>query len=92
MHVLDRSGHDYRLSGGNEMTWTHDKPKKPGWYWWKRWHGSVAGEEIVTAEVVESERGLLALFPRHSKSYNSLVIDIAGEWAGPIYPPGASLK
>jgi hypothetical protein len=46
----------------------------------------------VTAEVVESERGLLALFPRHSKSYNSLVIDIAGEWAGPIYPPGASLK
>lgn len=59
------------------MTWTTEKPTKPGWYWWRRgtWmfirtvHADDDGQCWADGYTVEQ------------------LCEHDGEWAGPIAPP-----
>jgi hypothetical protein len=62
------------------MTWTHEKPTVPGWYWYK----SAVWKTFSIETVFQS--------PNRSCYINSCghivpVDDVDGEWAGPIPEP-----
>jgi hypothetical protein len=61
------------------LTWTHEEPTVPGWYW-RRYE--IAGTPFVdVVEVVKSGSHLVL------SDYGGLVEYARGEWAGPIPEP-----
>jgi hypothetical protein len=64
------------------MNWTTEKPKVPGWYWWREpGHDGDKDKEIIQlwpdGEVLRPGRG-------HEWHIDGL----SGEFAGPILEPG----
>ena len=59
------------------LRWAKEPPKEPGWYWW-RW---CRGAELVPLYVRD---GLIVEYPHQSLVR---VVDLGGEWAGPIPEP-----
>jgi hypothetical protein len=68
------------------LTWTSEKPTKPGWYWWRRGHADPARLIYHGAEWdrIVDFAGLdepVTFISGHL---------IEGEWAGPLEPPDVS--
>ena len=63
------------------LTWTTDKPTKPGWYWYKAWDTRAR-----VVEVVESD-----LRRRLAVARTEALVDELEEdkylWAGPLEEP-----
>jgi len=57
------------------LTWTTDKPTKPGWYWYRPYRD---GQHVEVCRVYEIEI-----------DYWTTIIppQTGGEWAGPLEPP-----
>jgi hypothetical protein len=62
------------------MKWTKRRPTKPGWYWVRRDERDHSPELV---EIYERD-GILcvAWLKRHYEE----VVNVAGEWAGPVDP------
>jgi hypothetical protein len=60
------------------MTWTSNKPTKPGWYWWRK--GRLCGVREVKYWFTFNSHGLYMT----GRGY---VQHLDGEWAGPLNPP-----
>lgn len=68
------------------MTWTDEKPTKPGWYWRRETTESAYRPvEIVLANYT----GPLELWMKDASEMRPLdaVAIEGGEWAGPLDPP-----
>lgn len=65
-------------SKGGDMKWTKEKPTQPGWYWWRDKYSS----DIVH---VTEDSGMLVV--KLGFDIEDFIIDLSGEWAGPICPP-----
>lgn len=63
------------------LTWTTEKPVKPGWYWWRYGARRKASVMHITQGHVQNMEvftvGMFAMF----------INEVPGEWAGPIDPP-----
>ena len=69
------------------MTWSSDKPVKPGWYWYRR---SPEDEDwCVPDEVVELvlEKDTLAYALRSDRISFEPIDRLHGQWAGPLPIP-----
>ena len=55
------------------MTWTHEKPTKPGWYWWR----------------YESDTPRFNWEVRYITKYAIDKQTLLGQFAGPLDPPAA---
>lgn len=67
------------------MTWTTDKPTRPGWYWW-RYDATSPTPAIYHVELDHK-----ALITRGWMNSALPLVD-DGEWAGPLEPPtGAAM-
>jgi hypothetical protein len=66
------------------MTWTTQKPTRPGWYWYRdlpfRTEFVVNVCELVTGELFASADG-----------FDQYVERLSGEWAGPLEVPHDAL-
>lgn len=77
------------------MTWTTEKPSKPGWYWHKgeSYHvpGTVYAEQydgIVEIVLADDGLGFLALFVNEvGRDSSAPIVQWRGQWAGPIPEP-----
>jgi hypothetical protein len=76
------------------LTWTHEKPTVPGWYWWRgdvrdyAWLVSVHprnDSSEMCAFFIRVENFLTCQHPHIEKAETIAGID--GEWAGPIPEP-----
>jgi hypothetical protein len=67
------------------MSWTKQRPTKPGYYWWRIDAETPEPQivEISTKEVLEP--GCWQVRFRHSENILGLV---HGEWQGPLKPRG----
>jgi hypothetical protein len=61
------------------MKWTSEKPKQPGWYWWRS--RSTSNSPTICELIVEHK----ALIPAEER-YRWGYLD-RGDWAGPLEPP-----
>ncbi len=58
--------------------WTTERPKEPGWYWWRN-HGDKGEIVHVVAPDVVLLCGDMGIF-----SVRTMIGDGTGEWQGPI--------
>ena len=70
------------------MTWTTEKPTKPGWYWWRQ---LPTDTEFQIVRVRVDDMGLQSddgksLIALNDKFYE-LVENMPGEWAALLEPP-----
>ena len=65
----------------NVLTWTDDKPKQAGWYWWR------GIEEDTEPLIVFVDNVGYFQWPDGMSQEVGLT---KGEWAGPIQPPNES--
>jgi hypothetical protein len=67
------------------MTWTHEKPTKPGLYWYRRDEHSNPGDyEALTIGADDQQHEFSSSWDEHE----SAIIDpCSGEWYGPVRPP-----
>ncbi len=63
------------------MTWTIEKPTRPGWYWWRE-HGLPLMGVIVQVQV-EAD----TVYSSGTDAEASLDQMIGGEWFGPLEMP-----
>jgi hypothetical protein len=72
------------------MKWTHDKPKKTGWYWFHVGHDSPAQMTRNTQAIVfvgaETTPGWMRLRCRFPQGDFRVEV-MGGMWAGPIDEP-----
>ena len=70
------------------MTWTTEKPSKPGWYWWRDLSALEATASCMVVYVYEGigDKFGPMLFVQRDGSYGDIrpVRDVKGEWQGPI--------
>lgn len=59
------------------LTWTTEKPTKPGWYWWR--NNSCFDPDILKVDVLGDK------FVIHRDE--DILETPHGEWAGPLEPP-----
>ncbi len=71
-----------RAKAEGVLEWTSDKPKVPGWYWYRENQGAPKFMTMVT-EVFMTTRGLRVSRGGPKETLESM----AGEWAGPIAAP-----
>ena len=70
------------------MTWSHEKPTVPGWYWWEVEEEAGLCRKVVHVEkgftfhIVEGGRAVLYVV-----GYGGLLEDKPGRWSGPLEPP-----
>ena len=64
-----------------EHGWTRTAPTEPGWYWWRLNPRKAA----VCRHLKSLGSGLVC---RHNGRSGTVVAYMAGEWSGPISPPG----
>ena len=62
------------------MNWTIDKPKLPGWYWYRR--REHANQVLLILR--GTEHSIRAVWP---DGHSEPVIHMSGEWAGPMERP-----
>jgi hypothetical protein len=62
------------------MNWTTDKPTKPGWYWYRT---SEEDKTLYMVNVRELGGHINAIW---SDGRSERVIDMPGEWQGPLEP------
>jgi hypothetical protein len=62
------------------MTWTYERPTKPGWYWWRQ--DKAAAMCRVWEWWAKPE-----LYVRFGGEGSVPVNTLGGEWAGPLEPP-----
>jgi hypothetical protein len=68
------------------MTWTLQKPTKPGWYWYRE--QALNLDKPMPAWVYQSGQVLyVKLCGAHEDLEERGVNELNGEWAGPISPP-----
>lgn len=66
------------------MTWTNEKPKVPGWYWWR---SKADAPYIVHLGMVRREiYGPLVLCSDYCED-GETPDELGGHWAGPLLPP-----
>lgn len=73
--------------GFSQLTWTTEKPRKPGWYWYRG-----PGTNVVPASVDGCNDLRYLDVGLHnnvlSESDSGVPVgEIPGEWAGPLEPP-----
>ena len=59
------------------MTWSTDKPTKPGWYWYR----TTKQQGKILVHVRGTGKHTTAIFPRGR--WQSIFL-LPGEWAGPV--------
>lgn len=64
------------------MTWTTEKPARPGWYWYRLSHEDYKPEIVSVNEIGYK---MNAVWPTSGKS--EFIEGMLGEWAGPLEPP-----
>ena len=64
--------------GWTGMTWTTEKPTKPGWYWWRN---NASEPRVVNIWQSRVHASIL------KASGLGEVLYCDGEWAGPLEPP-----
>ena len=62
------------------MTWTTEKPTKPGWYWYR---GECGGHTVKVIHYIDDDGD----GPYLATSEDLNLTDLDGEWAGPVEPP-----
>lgn len=62
------------------MKWTKNKPKDPGWYWWR--YGIWSGKAPVRVTIIQGE-----LWVDGDGAGTGLLTEWRGQWAGPIPEP-----
>ena len=67
------------------MTWTHEKPTKPGLYWYR--HDPDSQPEDYEALKVAWDDRQSTWSVRSPESDNGFVAEHNGEWYGPFSPP-----
>lgn len=68
----------------NNMKWSTDKPKVPGWYWWR---ADTCPEEICRVYPGDAESGMFARGIIWDEEFDIESLSICAEWAGPISSP-----
>lgn len=66
------------------MTWTTQKPTKPGWYWYRELE---VGPKIRFPRIREMTYANGVLMSYSGMTHPSIVANTEGEWAGPIPEP-----
>ena len=66
------------------MTWTSEKPTKPGWYWWK------AGDHVNNPECMYVVQ--IKLWRGNLVEAYSMAEPEDGQFAGPLEPPATDGK
>jgi hypothetical protein len=62
----------------SELIWTKERPKEPGWYWWR---GDWYGPEVLQVYLLNGpDTDQLAIDETEIERHD-------GEWAGPIPLP-----
>ena len=93
-YIADLEPEHYRWAGPLEpppmnppqLTWTTDKPKAPGWFWYRE--PGLNGDKPMTAWVFDSHKLFYAhLCAVHQEPVVRQMNHCAGEWAGPMEPP-----
>ena len=59
------------------MTWTIEKPTRPGWYWYRKDEKDIQ----LLVDVRKIEEHLTAAWPN---SLTEFIDSMPGEWAGPL--------
>lgn len=67
------------------MTWTTEKPTRPGWYWWR----DLPEYDVRMLYVVKQDHELFAYYVDNMDLHlwTSTKAGLIGEWAGPLAPP-----
>lgn len=69
------------------LTWTTDKPTKPGWYWLK-WPDDDDTGKNITLTKVRFEFGKLEVYTIGNDEVDPLSeFGDSYQWAGPLEPP-----
>jgi|ERR1041384_2527284 hypothetical protein len=66
------------------MTWTHDRPTKPGLYWYRPDEHSKPEEYEALKIGYDDRQHELSISPRDA---GAAPVDSCGEWYGPVRPP-----
>jgi len=64
------------------MTWTTDKPTKPGWYWYR-----PASDQNIEVVEIARPHGDLHIYMLGHPDLCPPYEQVEGEWAGPLEPP-----
>lgn len=62
------------------MTWMTEKPKRPGWYWYR---SECDVHTVKVLHYIDDDGDGLYLATSEDRVLN----DLDGEWAGPVEPP-----
>ena len=68
---------------GDRLTWTRERPTKPGWYWMR--HNPQSGVHIVKLSGIAPNFDIE--WAGHDDSTEMRCTNLNGEWAGPIPEP-----
>ncbi len=68
------------------MTWTTDKPTKPGFYWWKDRQNAQTLVFVRPDDIVEIMTVIETPTYRWIDHHNVVLSQMTGEWQGPIEP------
>lgn len=69
------------------MKWTTEKPTKEGWYWYRQYRNNgIRKGSFYPPRIAEVEAGLMIWEFMTEDAYTN-VIDLNGQWSGPIQPP-----
>jgi len=66
------------------MEWTTERPKKPGWYWYR---GSVFKSRIFWEMYEVDVDGYRIYTDENGCTKYTIINELDGEWAGPIPEP-----
>ena len=71
-------------AGGASQRWSKDKPKAPGWYWWRN---KPIGYDVQVVKVRFLHGWGQELFVSFETGDKIPFKEINGEWCGPLEPP-----